>query len=283
MVINKAETVTLIEEIKTDGHSPMKFICSDENIYYVKYRSGKSFNKNELVFLFYETLCSKLLQYLHVPTPSVALISINEGSFNPNSLKANKRYTKTNVVAFGSKEISNSQLITDFEVVEKVQDFQKIINPLDLIKIAIFDLWVDNNDRGKALKIGGYNYNLLFAPSLGKQQIIAFDHAFTFGGEQSIGIFSKDLPISVVNKLPNSPLFHSIVRFLDREDIENTIQKFIYECKNLGLHDTLTSLQPVLPPEWYVFPQLSAQLEEFLSSHQRLDRIETTIKNALKL
>ncbi|GAB4479940.1 MAG: hypothetical protein OHK0057_32790 [Thermoflexibacter sp.] len=95
-------------------------------------------------------------------------------------MKANKRYTKPNIIAFSSKEIPNSHLITDFEVIEKEQDFHKIINPLDLIKIAIFDLWVDNNDRGKALKIWGYNYNLLFAPFLGKQQIFAFDHAFYF-------------------------------------------------------------------------------------------------------
>ncbi len=282
-MVDKVETVSFIEEIGTDGHSPMKFICSDGTIYYVKYRSGKSLNKNELAFLFYETLCSQLLQALYIPTPPIALVCISEGSFKPDSLKANKRYTKANTLAFGSKEIPNSQLITDFEVIEKEQDFQKIINPLDLLKIAIFDLWVDNNDRGRALKIGGYNYNLLFAPSRGKQQIIAFDHAFTFGGEQSIGIFSKDLPISVINKLPNSPLFSSIVRFLDKKDIQDTIQRFIHECKNFDLHEILIYLQNNLPAEWYVFPQLSAQVEEFLSSHQRLDRIEITIKNAIKL
>lgn len=282
-MIAKVETVTLIEEMRTDGHSPMKFICSDGDIYYVKYRSGKSFNKNELVFLFYEILCSKLLQTLRVPTPLTALVYISEGSFSPESLKTNKRYAKPNIIAFGSKEIPNSHLITDFEVIEKEQDFHKIINPLDLIKIAIFDLWVDNNDRGKALKMGGYNYNLLFAPFLGKQQIFAFDHAFTFGGEQSIGIFSKDLPISIINKLPNSPLFSSIVRFLDKKEIQDTIQDFIQECKRINLHEMLVSLQIVLPAEWYVFPQLSAHIEEFLGSHQRLDSIETIIKNALKL
>ncbi len=282
-MVDKVETVSLIEEIGTDGHSPMKFICSDESIYYVKYRSGKNFNKNELAFLFYEILCSKLLQALYIPTPPIALVWISEGSFNPDSLKANKRYTKPNITAFGSKEIPNSQLITDFEVIEKKQDFQKIINPLDLIKIAIFDLWVDNNDRGKALKIGGYNYNLLFAPFHGKHQIIAFDHAFTFGGEQSIGIFPKNLPVSIINKLSNSPLFNSIVCFLGKKETLHTVQGFIQECKNFDLHEILISLQRVVPAEWYVFPQLSAQIEEFLSSPQRLDRIEITIKNLLKL
>jgi len=277
------ETISLIEEIKTDGHSPMKFICSDGGIYYVKYRSGKSFNKNKLVFLLYEILCSQLLQNLHIPTPPTALVRISEASFNPENLKANKRYTKANIIAFGSKEITNSQLITDFEVIERVQDFQKILNPFDLIKIAIFDLWVDNNDRGKALKVGGYNYNLLFAPSNSKQQIIAFDHAFTFGGMQSIGLFSKNIPISPVDKLPNSPFFLSLVNFLDKKSIEALTLDFIEKCKNLSIRDILDNLPSSLPLEWYILPNITQQIEDFLTDYKRLDDIQIVIKNSLKI
>jgi hypothetical protein len=282
-MIDRLETITLIEEISTDGHSPMKFICSDGAIYYVKYRSGKSFNKNELVFLFYEMLCSKLLQSLEIPTPQTALISLSEGSFNANDLKANRRYAKAGIIGYGSKEVLNSQLVTDFEVIEKTQDFQKIANPLDIIKIAIFDLWVDNNDRGKALKTGGYNYNLLFAPSYEKQKIVAFDHAFTFGGEQSIGIFSENIPISIVNKLPNSPLFHSLVYFLDKKKAKDSIEDFIRQCKNLPIKEILTHLKEILPSEWYVFPNLLEKIEDFLSNYQRLDEIEMITKNIMKI
>jgi hypothetical protein len=282
-MIHTIETVSLIEEIKTDGHSPMKFICSDGNIYYVKYRSGKSFNKNELVFLLYEMLCSQLLQSLHIPTPLTTLIRISEGSFNSENLKVNRRYTKSNIIAFGSREIPNSQLITDFEVIKRKQDFQKILNPLDLIRIALFDWWVDNNDRGKSLKIGGFNYNLLLSPSNNKKQIIAFDHAFTFGGEQSIGLFLKNLPISPINKLPNSSFFLSLIDFLDRESMEITVVDFIEKCKNLAINHILMNLEQSIPTDWYALSSLSQKIEDFLTDSQRLSSIEIAMKNSLKI
>ena len=35
--IFKVKTELLLEETKTSGHAPLKFICSDNNLYYCKY------------------------------------------------------------------------------------------------------------------------------------------------------------------------------------------------------------------------------------------------------
>jgi len=67
--LKKVKSKILIEEIDTDGHSPMKFICSDNAMYFVKYRSGKSLDKKEINCLVFEMICTKILQQLHIPVP----------------------------------------------------------------------------------------------------------------------------------------------------------------------------------------------------------------------
>ena len=90
--MDKVESKILIEELETDGHSPMKFICSNGLMYFVKYRSGKSLDKNEINCLVFEMICTRLLQQLHIPVPDQALVTINENSYAPGQLKVNKKY-----------------------------------------------------------------------------------------------------------------------------------------------------------------------------------------------
>jgi hypothetical protein len=97
--MNKIESRILIEELDTDGHSPMKFICSDGSMYFVKYRSGKSLDKNEINCLVFEIVCTSLLQQLNVPVPEQALVTINENSYAPGQLVVNKKYIKQGVIA----------------------------------------------------------------------------------------------------------------------------------------------------------------------------------------
>ena len=61
-----------LREIPTDGHSPMKFVCSDNNVYYCKYRVN--YKSEELDCLIYEVICHNLLKSLGIPTPDIALV-----------------------------------------------------------------------------------------------------------------------------------------------------------------------------------------------------------------
>ncbi len=87
-------TITLLEEIPTYGHSPLKFLCDDYEIYYCKYRSGISLNQQEIDCLFYELLCHFLLLKLTIPTPELVLVNINQGSFKKEQLNYDKKYCK---------------------------------------------------------------------------------------------------------------------------------------------------------------------------------------------
>ena len=59
----RTKTHIFLEEIKTDGHSPMKFLCLDGEIYFCKYRVSPKLE--ELDCLVYEVIgqLSQLLRY----------------------------------------------------------------------------------------------------------------------------------------------------------------------------------------------------------------------------
>ena len=174
--MEKINTISLIQELDTDGHSPMEFICSNGSVYYVKYRSGKSFDKREINCLVFEMICTKLLKALSTPTPEQALVTITPDSYFKHQLKANRRTLKDGIIAWGSKQIEQADIVKGIELLLKQKEFNRYSNPSDLIKIAIFDLWTDNVDRHSE------NYNLLVGVEDKKLKIIAIDHAFAFGG-----------------------------------------------------------------------------------------------------
>ena len=148
------KTLIILEEIETDGHSPMKFLCSDGEIYYCKYRVSSKIE--ELDCLIYEVICSRLANFFSIPTPEIAIVELAPNCFTMKDIPRNKKYAKVGQFCFGSKDIKNGNLITGLELVNSLFDLEKIYNPYDLVKIALFDLWIDNDDRGKK-----QNYNLL--------------------------------------------------------------------------------------------------------------------------
>jgi len=206
--LKQVESKILIEELGTDGHSPMKFMCSDDLVYYVKYRSGKSFNKTEINCLVFEMICTRLLQHLFITVPEQALVSINENSYQTEKLITNKRYIKHGIIAWGSMEILQADLVKEIEQINNKTEFNKLKNPDDLIRIAIFDIWVDNVDRHLD------NYNLLTKLEDGKLKFIPIDHAFTFGGLKGMDIFNPTTSALSIRKLIESPYFLFIINIL---------------------------------------------------------------------
>lgn len=75
----------------------------DLEIYYCKYRSGRSLNAQEIDCLFYEIICSKLLNQLNIPTPELVLVTISADSFVKDKLIYNKKFCKSGAIYLGSK------------------------------------------------------------------------------------------------------------------------------------------------------------------------------------
>ena len=277
-MIPTVHTLFLLEEMKTDGHSPMKFLCSDNNFYYCKYRT--QFKKEELDCLVYELVCQALLENLNIPTPEVAFAYITENSYELKKLKANRRYIKPGVICFASKEAEMTSLITGIQDITGKRDLNEFDHPYDLLKIAIFDLWVDNVDRGRG---SAKNYNLLMQTFFQEEdetqrmrfrsRWLAFDHAFCFGGTEKIRVFNATMLPSANGKLLESEYFNSVKKHYEQKMCEQTVDNFISLCTN-NVETIINDVFSQIPPEWQIPINLAERMITFLSSSKRIMHIK---------
>jgi hypothetical protein len=161
----------------TTGSKPVGVLCDDGNIYVCKYdrRRGDDPRLNE-----YLGTC--LLQCCGIPTPNMAWVQIGI-EHNPDKNAVEDIFL--NDICFGSLYLPNT---ADFhEILEdrNITDL-KYINRIDVLKIALFDLWASHQDRNQE------NTNLLVGvyENSAKERIIAIDNAsifnFEFGERNSL-------------------------------------------------------------------------------------------------
>jgi hypothetical protein len=270
------KTQTLIEEIGTDGHSPLKFLCEDFEIYYTKYRSGISLKGEEIDCLFYEIVCQKLLNALKIPTPDLAIIEISENSFRKEQLNKHKKFCKVGALYLGSKEIKNADLVQSVAPIQNRRVFKTLTNPYDLVKIALFDLWVNNCDRGR-----NNNYNLLIQHNGKDTTFYAFDHAFCFGGLEHLRIFNNQFPFNTLDKFHKSSYFKKILPFLNKQKAKNIVDNFISLQSN-EINLIISEAFEDCPEKWQIPFSLKERVFKFLTEPSRLNLVKQTIWAILK-
>jgi hypothetical protein len=285
-MIPTLKTNLLLEEIPTDGHSPMQFICNDGNIYYCKYRT--QYKIEEIDCLVYEMVCSELLKRLNIPTPQIALIEIIKDTYDIKKLNANKRYIQPGIVCFGSKHVNDSMEIIGIQSISNKPQTHKFEDIYDLLRIAMFDLWVDNDDRGKGSK---ENYNLLFKAkqvkledslkTVTKYQWLAFDHAFVFGGRDKIRIFNKTMLPCLSCKLIESNYFNYFKKYFNPAIYNSIIENFVSLCSN-EIEDSINYVFTQIPPDWQIPISLSDRMISFLSDEIRLRTVKQLTIHSLK-
>jgi hypothetical protein len=253
----------------------MKFLCDDGKVYYCKYRSGYSLNAGEVDFLAYEVVCHHLLRLLEVPTPNIALVELSKDSFSPNDLKINRKYAKAGIVCFGSQEVKGSNLVTGLELVKGRIELRQYLNPEDLVKIATFDLWIANIDRGRA-----ENFNLLSHIYLNKIRIIAFDNAFAFHGQNGLSAFNSTWPdnINSRNNLSRTEYFKSITKFIPQNQ-RHQIAENVLNCNAENAKQAVNEAFAEIPSSWQLSPGLKDRILSFLLDGKRI----ATLKSELML
>lgn len=275
-MLKTVRTQYLFEEIPTDGHSPMKFLCDDGNTYYCKYRT--QFKKEELDCLVYELVCQALLKNLQIATPEVALAIVADKSYDEKKLISNRRYVHPGTICFASKEIEHAGLITGIQQLAGKRDLNEFPQPYDLLKIAMFDLWVDNMDRGRGV---AENYNLLMESYVltedGKEHIrnrwVAFDHAFCFGGTERIRIFNPSMLPASSGKLIESSYYSAVKLYYQPSICEQVIENFISLCLN-NIETIIQDVFKQLPSEWQTPMNLAERMLSFLSGPDRLMHVK---------
>lgn len=277
MKLLELHTKLLLRETQTDGHSPLVFICSDDNIYYCKYLP--SIKREEINCLAYEIVAHALLKKLDIPTPDIALITIAENTLNKKLIRSNKRL-KVGDICFGSKEISFAAEVQSLAQLNSKTEFNKLLNPHDIIRIAIFDLWINNIDRGRNFG-DGYNYNLLLKPVGIKQQIIAFDHGFIFGGINQIGVFNSNTNSLTGNKLYQSTYYKSVIKHINKTDYTNIVNNFtslLFKNYDTLIKDIIEQLGAI----WDLSHKLDERIIALLNTNEQIKEIKNIIIQSKK-
>nr|AOE09705.1 hypothetical protein [uncultured bacterium] len=171
MIIDRIHTNTILKELPTEGHSPLLVMGSDYEMYVAKNDKGK-----EPPFaLINEYFAAYTLSRWNIASPNVKLIDISRDLIRAEDGLSNyHRPHYYNIPCFGSKFIKNAVDVNALLVTSDRKTYNKILNPIDIFHITLFDTWVENDDRKPT------NYNLLLEPNNSKFRVLPIDNAFIF-------------------------------------------------------------------------------------------------------
>lgn len=131
--------------------------------------------KNPPISLINECLAAYLLNCFNIKSPECKIVEISKELITfKQDLTSNHKSYYYDTLCFGSKFIKNTIDINDFLLTNKKKVFKKLVNPIDVFHITLFDTWVENDDRKPT------NYNLIFEPNDKMFTVIPIDNAFIF-------------------------------------------------------------------------------------------------------
>lgn len=173
--IERKNIYTIEEEIRTAGHHPLKIIADDFNSYICK--NGKGVLPP--YYIINEFLANVFLECWNLPTPDCCMLDMDLDLLNSKNLSVNhQKKFYSQYPSFGSKYIENVIEVSNASINDSKKFYNQIVNPINFINIALFDIWLLNDDRKNT------NYNLLFKIETEKSKtlktIYAIDHSFLF-------------------------------------------------------------------------------------------------------
>lgn len=221
MVFSVTRAFSIIEEIYTDGHSPLLVIDSNSKIYVAKNDKGKI----PPFSLINECFAQFCLEHWKIVRANFALMDFSKELIENYDLSNNHKPYFYDTACFASEYIDNPVDANELLINHKKNVFNKINNPLDLLHIALFDTWVENDDRKPT------NYNLLFKLENNKYTVIPIDHAFIFST-----LKYQDLDPNLYSPIDNEHILVSelgklIKRHIDISiDFINNEREYFYIC-----------------------------------------------------
>lgn len=240
--------------------------------------SGNTFKRSEINCLVYEIVCNVLLTAFGIPTPEISLVTITRESFRDSQIKINKRHFRPGIIGLGFKEVPKSDLLTELVYPGSKWEFNKIYNATDIIRIAIFDLWVENTDRHSD------NYNLIstLEPKHGKFVMYAIDHAFSFGGLSAINTFSPLSEVSSYRKLIESQYFKYTTAYINKDERLQILNDFITLIEKSDLMAIIGQIFAHLPNSWGIKTELQGRIIDFLGDTKRINKINQLVTRKLE-
>jgi len=253
------KALSLREEIRTNGNSPLKIVGDDYEMYVVK----NSKSKNPPTDIINEVLCYYFLKCWDLPVAKAALMDVNSELLLPEySAHHHKLYYQQPV--FASHWIDYAIEANQFFKIHRKTDKDRFLNPFDLFKIGLFDIWVENDDRKPT------NQNLLFRPVNEKVEIVPIDHSFVFSS-MTYKSLAPDLFAPIANdNILITDLAESLKPYKTQEKdkaIKNDRNNF-YLCIS-RCQDNFDHIIKTLPSEWNFKQRDADRLSNFLFDKAR--------------
>ena len=152
------------------------------------------------------------------------------------------------------------------ELVSTKPTFNTFARPLDLVRISLLDLMVENRDRNRN------NLNLLVSQEK-KRELIVIDHYNTFGGPENAGkTLSASAPF-VDATLLGTGFCRSILHYMDREKLINEVDAFANSYASVDVEETVDDVLDQMPDEWPISMNLRSQLKQFLDDNVRIKEV----------
>lgn len=234
----KLHTVANIFDIKETNNNPVLSICSDLNTYVIKHNKGRK-PCNKLVA---ELISSYFLNLWEIPTPQISLIEVKYEHYK-DSISNFCQPAYFTIPCFGSRHLRYGMEFNNF--LENIANYErkKFINKTDFLKIAIFDIWMANEDRTPN------NPNLLINPEEGGYYVYAFDHESCFNtGNLHMGLYTLDINSSILSHSAVKRILGNIAK--DSDEIDQVI-KDCYFCIE-KCQDNLNEILTYIPDEWEI-------------------------------
>ena len=213
------------------GEEPVIVMCSDVNLYVCKYmRSSATAYK-----LACELIGATLAKKWQLTTPDIAFINIR-----PDHWKDVYFSHSQSAPAIGFRWLDGVVDITP-STFAKVPATSETLS--QLMKIALFDFWVANEDRN------ANNANLMY--DMTREQLVSIDYGCIFNTA------SFDYPLSQLTSTDTilwSGLFQHLFLGLDKHITFAIVEKLrvdYYECLNRS-NMTISEIVDLMPQEWNV-------------------------------
>lgn len=162
----------IIRRFHTYGSSPVLVMGDDYNLWVCKYND---YNK-----LFNELLAAEFAKLWDIKVPKNALITIDyERCVKEFEDKRGLERRFFERECFSSQFIRNA-IDVNHSILNNTKLVEKIVNKDDLLKIALFDIWLSNEDRN----IGNYNL-LLQAINDSSLCLYVIDHSDIFNSSMA--------------------------------------------------------------------------------------------------
>jgi hypothetical protein len=229
----------VIEIFETGGSYPIRVICDDLEDWVCKY-------DRTTLNLFYEYLAYCFGKIWGLRMPDIAQVSVHEHHI-PMDMRSILQPHLFQKVCFGSKYLEKSELIT-LAMLPSFQNWRfrkRIRNKFDFLKIALFDIWLANEDRNCN------NFNLLLEWTENKSTyfVCPIDHVMLFN---SVHLERPPYLLSEDETIINTPL--AVALFKTDRKLEANVQELLdnfYLCTEKAERE-LTAILELVPSSWNI-------------------------------